>query len=47
MLTDFWEKHIASIFRACSASSLLRAGFLLGFLFDPEYGDDMFLRNVD
>jgi hypothetical protein len=23
-----------------------RAGFLLGFFFDPEDGGDMFLRNV-
>jgi hypothetical protein len=22
------------------------AGFLLGLFFDPEYGGDMFLRNV-
>jgi hypothetical protein len=25
----------------------IRAGFFLGFLFDPENGGDMFLRNVD
>jgi hypothetical protein len=24
-----------------------KAGFLLGLFFDPEDGDDMFLRNVD
>jgi hypothetical protein len=25
---------------------LLHANFLLGFVFDPEYGGDMFLQNV-
>jgi hypothetical protein len=25
---------------------MLGAGFLLGLLLDPEYGGDMFLRNV-
>jgi hypothetical protein len=25
---------------------LLHAGFLLGLFFDPEYGGDIFLRNV-
>jgi hypothetical protein len=29
-----------------SASYLLIAGFLLGLLFNPEDGDDMFLQNV-
>jgi hypothetical protein len=27
-------------------AALLVPGFLLGLLFDPENGDDMFLRNV-
>jgi hypothetical protein len=30
----------------CSASYLLRAGFLLGSFFDPEDRGDMFPRNV-
>jgi hypothetical protein len=29
------------------AGSMLRAGFLLGLLFIPEDGGDIFLRNVD
>jgi hypothetical protein len=29
-----------------SAYDLLHASFLLGFLLDPEDGDDMFLRKV-
>jgi hypothetical protein len=28
------------------ASHLLTCGFLLNYFFDPEDGDDMFLRNV-
>jgi hypothetical protein len=28
-----------------SVYCLFRAGFLLGLLFDPEYGSDTFLRN--
>jgi hypothetical protein len=28
------------------ACCLLWASFLLGLLFDPEDGDDMFLRNI-
>jgi hypothetical protein len=32
--------------RAESFICLLRDGFLLGLFFDPEYGDDIFLRNV-
>jgi hypothetical protein len=28
------------------ACCLLRVCFLFGLLFDPEHGDDMFLRNV-
>jgi hypothetical protein len=31
---------------SCSACYLLHVGFLLGWLFDPEDGGDMFLRNV-
>jgi hypothetical protein len=37
----------------CSPEATLRlptafqAGYLLGLLFDPENGDDVFLRNVD
>jgi hypothetical protein len=30
----------------CSASCLLHSGFLLGLLFYPDDGGDMFLRNV-
>jgi hypothetical protein len=26
---------------------LLHSGFLIGLFFDPEDGDDMFLRNID
>jgi hypothetical protein len=33
--------------RASSVCCLIQAGFLLGLLFDPEDGSDMFLRNVD
>jgi hypothetical protein len=32
--------------RISSACYLIQAGFLLGLVFDPEVGDDMFLRNV-
>jgi hypothetical protein len=46
--TNVSEEHIAFIFRVKpgSACYLLHAGFLLGFFFDPEDGDDMFLRNI-
>jgi hypothetical protein len=37
--TEVSEEHVASIFR----SPPLHAGFLLGFIFDPEDGEDMFL----
>jgi hypothetical protein len=32
--------------RTCSACCLLHAGFFLGLFFEPEYGYDIFLRNV-
>jgi hypothetical protein len=28
------------------ANLMLRAGFLLGLVFDPEDGSDIFLRNI-
>jgi hypothetical protein len=47
------EKGFASVFSVennlttdCSACYLLRTIFLLCLLFDPEYGGDMFFRNV-
>jgi hypothetical protein len=52
MSADVSEENIASVFRvekyACFAllATCFRAGFLLGLLFDPEDGSDMFLRNV-
>jgi hypothetical protein len=43
--------NIASIVRVedkeSSACYLIHAGFLLGLLFDSEYGGYMFFRNVD
>jgi hypothetical protein len=58
MPTDDSEEYIASIFRPEEKDKhktslkysfscwLLHAGFLLGLLFNPEDGGDMFLRNV-
>jgi hypothetical protein len=34
------------VYDLSSACCLLHSGFLLGFIFDPEDGGDMFLRNV-
>jgi hypothetical protein len=57
-LTEVSEEYIALIFsnlckkptwsgqQACSVFCLLRAGFLLDLLLDPEDGESMFLRNV-
>jgi hypothetical protein len=44
--TDISEKHVASIFR--DEASLLPASyrFLAWFIFDPEDGGDMLLRNI-
>jgi hypothetical protein len=33
-------------YKSSSACHLIRAGFTVGLFFDPEDGDDMFLRNV-
>jgi hypothetical protein len=46
-----FEENIASIFKIEEgkqrfACCLLHAGFLLGLLFSPENGGDMFLRNL-
>jgi hypothetical protein len=32
--------------QAANSTCLLHADFLFGLLFDPEDGDDMFLRNI-
>jgi hypothetical protein len=47
MSTDVPE-DIIFLFRVKeqSASCLLNTYFLFGLLFNPEYGGDMFLRNV-
>jgi hypothetical protein len=39
--THVSEDHIASIFRV-DAATCIHAGFLLGLVFDPEDGGDMF-----
>jgi hypothetical protein len=53
--TDVSEEHIASIFRVeekaeqetrARLATFFRAGVLLDLFFDPEDGDDTFLRNV-
>jgi hypothetical protein len=44
MSTDVSEEHIASI--SALLATCFHTGFLLGLFFDPEYGGDIFLRNV-
>jgi hypothetical protein len=51
--TDVSEEHNASIFRVeivkvggKQLAICFHAGFFLRLFFDPEYGGDIFLRNI-
>jgi hypothetical protein len=54
-ITDVLEKHVTSIFRVeeytkqeTSMKPVAgRVDFLLGLIFDPEYGSNIFLQNTD
>jgi hypothetical protein len=53
MSADVSEEHVASIVRVkeqvkqeTSLHNAGNIGFLLGLFFDPDDGDNMFLRNI-
>jgi hypothetical protein len=46
VLPLFTEPPIPNMHSSSSCYSMLRAGFLLGLLFSPDNGGDLFLRNV-